>query len=80
MLVHKRYDYDDVDNDDFHVHFTKPVKMKPNRETGKFGMSSRLTHDYIRVTINFKKEESSKTPSKSVSRENFHLFIILRLP
>ena len=50
IILHKRYSYNRVLNDDFHIYFSKPIPVKRNSEKKQFILNS-LKEDFSCVTI-----------------------------
>ena len=50
IIMDKLYSYNVVENDDFHVHFSKPIPVKRNSAKKQFVLNS-LKQDFFRVTI-----------------------------
>ena len=68
IIMHYKYKYSDVLNDDFHVHFTDPIDL--NSTDGKFILKP-LTEDFISLSLLVK---LSNQTSPQIIKE-FHSFI-----
>ena len=69
IIMDKKYNYFDVLNDDFHVHFSKVVKLERDPEK-KIFVSDTLKHDFLRLKVEFKSGKTLTEYHAHIADEN----------
>ena len=63
LRMHRHYKYTDVNNDDFHVHFSEPVDLDYDSESRRF-VSEKLIYDFLKLEILMQKGQQTEILSE----------------